>query len=118
MAEPDILDVIARKEQELRARLLAVRSRADAEIADARSRAARLRLESEEAARAETDAWRRTEIERIQQTAQAWAADHLASNAGPVEAAGAVEAAVQSVLAVVLPRPAPAAPETPLGRYR
>ncbi len=112
MAEPDILDVIARKEQELRARLLAARSRADAEIADARRRAARSRSESEEAARAETEAWRQVEIARVQQAADAWAAEALARSGSPPAAGLEMEAAVRAVFSAVLPRPDP----TPRGR--
>ncbi len=113
MPEPDILDLIARKEQELRARLLAARARADAEVADAAARAARLRAEREQSARAELDAWREAEIARVQRGVAGGAA---LADASWDEAGTDVGAAADVVVAAVLPRPAASRAERPPGR--
>ena len=113
MPELDVLDVIARKEQDLRARRLAARARADAEIAGARSRAARLQSEREASARAEIETWQQAEFRRVRQRANEQA--RLASPATPaVVPAGILAAAVDVVVSAVLPRRGAEAAEPPL----
>lgn len=108
MPEPDILDLIARKEQELRARLLAARARAEAEVVDARHQAAQLRAESDRSAGAEIEAWCQAEVARVRQAADATkgvALDEVAEDGLTDRLAGAAEIVVSAILPHADPRP-------------
>jgi vacuolar-type H+-ATPase subunit H len=104
MAEPTVLEMIARKEQELRARLLAARARADVLVAEASKQAGEVRTGAEAEARAQTRVWveqemarARREAEQVVDQATADARDRMGSPQG-------LEAAVQLILDAVLAR--------------
>ncbi len=64
MAEPTVLELIARKEQELRVQLMAARAEADALVADARTEAADLRAAENAAAAQDAQDWLNQELTR------------------------------------------------------
>jgi hypothetical protein len=102
MAEPSLIEVIAAKERELRARLLAARAEAEAIVADADRRAAALRRSEETAATAEIQAWLASELDRARRDVAAMSEAALAElrrrRAESVRRAAAVRRVLDAVL--------------------
>ncbi len=104
MVAPTLLEVIAARERDLRARLLAARARADAIVAEAAAQAETLRQREEAAASEEARAWLEAELDRARceaEAAVAQAATELRRVSGdPAELQGAVDLVVGAVLLV------------------
>lgn len=116
MAEQSLLETIAQKERDLRARLLAARARAAALVAEAERTAEELRAAEEAAAAAEVEAWLAAELARAQREVAELVAQASVAQ-GPVDAER-LAAAVAVILDAVLLRPpaASAAPAEPAAR--